>query len=63
MKLYDPFLGTFYNTTSEYKYECYRCGKPISRERGLCKACELWFDEYMRSLKEDALHKNIKRRK
>lgn len=35
------------------RYECDRCGKPISGTQTLCKECDEWLKEYMSKYKEN----------
>lgn len=34
------------------RYECDRCGKPITRNQMLCKECDTWLTEYVKRQKE-----------
>lgn len=35
------------------RYECDRCGKPISCAQTLCKECDEWIKDYVSKLKEN----------
>lgn len=34
------------------RYECDRCGKPITRSQMLCKECNEWLEKYVSECKE-----------
>ena len=33
--------------SEKHRYECDRCGRPITRNNPLCKECDIWLKEYM----------------
>jgi len=38
--------------SEKHRYECDRCGRPITRNNTLCKKCDIWLQNYVKEVKE-----------